>query len=265
MKRFAFIFTILTLIAVSAYIVFSQTKRNQRTTKVEVVPTQTPKPTPEPERTPTKRNNRPGSEGIVPETKSSSFVPKFTYEFTRPGFIYSKITITHDDKGQGTITFEKKDLDESFTDPIKVSPATIEQINTALDELDFFNSNENYQYEKDYSHLGTAKFTFLRGDKKRSTQFNWTDNKAAKIIADIYRKLSNQYTWQFEINVSRENQPLQSPSIIDTLDSYLRRNEIADPRQMIPFLKELHEDDRLPLMSRNHVDRLIKQIEKIKD
>ncbi len=186
------------------------------------------------------------------------------YEFTRPGFSYSKITIEHDDDGIGTITFEKKDLDESFTDPIKVSPATIEKINTALDELNYFDSGETYQYEKDYSHLGTSKFTFIRGDKKRSTEFNWTDNKAAKVLADTYRKLSNQYTWEFEINVSRENQPLQSPGIIGTLDSYLRRDEIADPRQMIPFLKELHEDDRLPLMSRNHVERLIKQIEKAK-
>ena len=265
MKRLAFIFIIFAVIDISASISFSQTKTNRRRTKAKTTATPKPKAAPEPEKTPAKRNERPNSEAPVSNIKADTFNPTFIYEFTRPGFTYAKISIAHDDKGKGTITFEKHDLDESVTDPVAISPATLEQITTALDELDFFDSSENYQYEKDYSHLGTSKFTFIRGDKKRSTQFNWTDNKAARTLADIYRKLANQYTWEFEINVSRENQPLQSPGIIAVLDSYLKRNEIADPNQMLPFLKDLHEDDRLPLMSRNHIERLIKQIEKAKD
>jgi hypothetical protein len=31
---------------------------------------------------------------------------------------------------------------------------------------------------------------------------------------------------------------------------------------MIPFLKELSDDERIPLISRNHAAKLIKQIEK---
>ncbi len=265
MKRIAFIFIIFAVIDISASVAFSQTKTNRRRTNTKAAATPNPKPTSEPEKIPAKRNQRPGSETSVSKTNAATSVPTFFYEFTRPGFTYSKISIEHDDNGKGSITFEKKDLDESISDPIAISSATLEQITAALDELNFFDSAENYQYEKDYSHLGTSKFTFIRGDKKRSTEFNWTDNKAAKTLADIYRKLTNQYTWEFEINVSRENQPLQSPGIIAVLDSYLRRNEIADPNQMLPFLKDLHEDDRLPLMSRNHIDRLIKRIEKAKD
>lgn len=64
--------------------------------------------------------------------------------------------------------------------------------------------------------------------------------------------------------VTRENQPLEAPRMIDALDSYLRRGEISDPPHLLPFIKEISEDERLPLIARNHAARLLKQIEKTK-
>ena len=86
----------------------------------------------------------------------------------------------------------------------------------------------------------------------------------ARALADEYRKLSNQYIWMFDINLSRENQPLESPKLMDVIDGYIRRNEISDAVQLIPFLKQLGDDERIPLIARNHATRLIKQIEKEK-
>jgi hypothetical protein len=68
----------------------------------------------------------------------------------------------------------------------------------------------------------------------------------------------------FDINVARQNQPLESPRIMRGLDSYLKRNAISDPVQMLPFLRELSGDERMPLIARNHAERLAKQIEKDK-
>ena len=79
---------------------------------------------------------------------------------------------------------------------------------------------------------------------------------------DEYRRIAQQFVWIFDINVARQNQPLNAPSLIDTLDGYLKRNEISDPPQMIPFLTELSNDERIPLIARNHAAKLIKQIEK---
>ena len=82
---------------------------------------------------------------------------------------------------------------------------------------------------------------------------------------DEYRKIANQYVWQFDMSVSRENQPLDSPSLMDTLDSYLRRSEISDPRQMLPLLKEISNDERIPLIARNHAAKLVEKIERTKN
>ncbi|MBA3334893.1 MAG: hypothetical protein H0T08_04705, partial [Acidobacteria bacterium] len=119
--------------------------------------------------------------------------------------------------------------------------------------------------ERDYGHLGNMKFTMTKDGRTRTAKFNWTENLTAKILADEYRKISQQFVWQFDINVARENQPLESPTLMNSLDGLIRRDEISDPNQMIPMLKELSNDERLPLLARNHATKIIKQIEKKKE
>ncbi len=64
------------------------------------------------------------------------------------------------------------------------------------------------------------------------------------------------------MNLSHENQPIESLKIMDVLDFYIRRNEVSDASQLIPFLKELGDDERIPLIARNHAARIVKEIEK---
>jgi hypothetical protein len=184
------------------------------------------------------------------------------YYFAQPEFEIDSISIEHDDTGKGQISFSKKGWDEPASDPIQVSPAALGRIENALRALDFVNSNENYQYEKDYSHLGNVKIHIKKDGRERTAAFNWTLNKDAKALADEYRKIANQAIWMFDITVSRQNQPLNSPKLMDLLDSYMRRDEISDMAQILPFLQGISNDERLPLIARNHAAKLAKDIEK---
>jgi len=225
------------------------------------------KPTPPP--VPGKRNERPDPDTskVDPQvvgSHSSNSIPPYRYEFLRPEFLVTKIVIEHDERGVGTITFMKKGADELITDPIAVSQKALTRINEALTALNFLGSDENYQYDKDYSHLGNMTFALTRDGKTREVAYNYTTNKGAKTLMDEYRKLGNQYIWIFDIKLSRENQPLDSPRLMESLDSMIRRDEISDPYQLEPFLRELSNDESIPLIARNHADRLVKQIEKEK-
>ena len=216
-------------------------------------------------KTPTKKNERPTNGNSSNQNMvQTGNAPSYFYEFSQPAFVISKVLIEHDENGKGKISFMKSISSEVITDPIQVSPAAMERIKNALTALDFMNSTESYQYEKDYSHLGNITIKVVRDGRTRETKFNWTTNQDAKALADEYRRISNQYIWMFDMNLSRENQPLESPKLMDGLDSYIRRNEISDATQLIPFLKELGNDERIPLIARNHATRLIKQIEKEK-
>ena len=267
------------IFAVAAVTIFAgpllaQTKRRAKPVpKNPIVTTVAPAPSPSPEKPATvktepKKNERPSS-GMSTQKSSSDAVtpqidPTYLYEFAQPDFMITKIVIGHDEAGRGTITFTKKMFGDTVTDPLQVSPAALERINSAYAALNFVDSTENYQYEKDYSHLGVMTFRLKKGGKQRTVVFNYTVNKDAKILSDEYRKLGNQFIWMFDVSVARENQPLETPKLLDSLDSLIRRDEISDPSQMVSFLKGLTDDERIPLIARNHAGKLVERIEKNK-
>jgi hypothetical protein len=241
------------LFGVLSFSAGAQTKKNAK-------PTPTPAPV---EEILLKRNERP-AEASGQSTLPAAAASTHFYEFSRPGFSYSKIEIRHDDNGRGTITFQKDGHDESLTDPIELSKATLGKISDTLNALKYLDSAEEYQHPRDYSHMGNVTFTLRRDGRTRTVKFNWTDNPSAKALMDEYRRISNEYTWKFEITLSRENMPLQSPGLMDALDAYIKRNEISDPPHLLPFLAQLSTDERLPLMARNRATKLMKEIEKAK-
>jgi uncharacterized protein (UPF0147 family) len=274
----------LSLILALTFSVSAQTKREtiKKKSAKKSVPAQTPTATAENETMPTtKKNSRPETESqLTPtqtekpnETIKTNQRPAATvennlvyfYEFSKSDFFISKVYIEHDENGKGKITFQKKDFGEPITDPIQLSVAALERIKATWQALNFLDSTENYQYEKDFSNLGTMKFTMKRDGRTRTATFNWTDNKDAKTLADEYRRIGQQFIWIFDVTVARENQPLEAPKLLDSLDSMVRRNEISDAAQMIPLLNELSNDERIPLIARNHATKLIKQIEKRKE
>jgi hypothetical protein len=224
-----------------------------------------------------KKNSRPEDESQItaiekteetvktnagPAAAASQTQPIYFYEFSKLEFTVSKINIEHDENGTGKITFQKKDVAEPIIEPLQLSPATVERAKAIWRALNFLDATENYQTVRDYSNLGAMKFTMKRDGRTREATFNWTDNKDAKSLADEYRKIGQQFVWVFDINVARENQPLDAPRLLDALDSLIKRKEISDAAQMIPLLKELSVDERLPLIARNRSTKLAEKIEK---
>ena len=260
---------IISSLLVFAMPVFGQSTRRGTTPRPKPSPTPVQPAVPQPTPTPiAKRNERPvteNSNSTAPATnRPEGVTPSYIYEFTRPGFVVSNIRIEHDETGRGKITFMKEGLDDPESEDLELSPVTMERLKNAFTALNFLDSTETYQTPRDYSTLGNISITYRKDGRERTAKDNWRENKDAKLLMDEYRKISNQYVWQFDIEVSRENQPLNAPSLLDALDSYLRRNEISDPKQMVPLLKELSNDERIPLIARNHATKLAEKIEKEK-
>lgn len=193
--------------------------------------------------------------------KTDAASVKYSYEFTQPNFLINHIFIEHDARGRGQITFERKNSDP-ITDPLDLSEATVARLKTLWDALHFLDSQQSYQSEKDYPHLGANRLHLTEGTRDRLAEFNWTGDKDAFALVTEYKRIANQAIFLFDIALSRENDPLESPKLMDEFDNYLRRNEIADPQQLLPLFRELSTDERLPLIARNHAARIVKKIEK---
>jgi hypothetical protein len=101
-----------------------------------------------------------------------------------------------------------------------------------------------------------------RGERTRTAEFNWTHDPNAEALVKEYRRAADQAIFIFDINLSRENLPLNAPKLMDQLESLLKMNGLSDPQQLVPLLRELYMDERIPLIARNHAERLLKKIEK---
>jgi hypothetical protein len=210
-----------------------------------------------------KHNSRPQQVTPAPTANlGGTEAVKYSYEFTQPKFYVKHIVIEHDANGRGTVTFERLNEDVPVTEPLALSPEVLARLNGAWQGLRFLESNEDYQSNKQFPHLGTMKIGMERGDRKRVAEFNWTNNRDAETLANEYRKAADQAILVFDIGLARENQPLNAPKLMEMMESLLKRDGLSDPRQLLKLLQDLSTDEHVPLIARNHALRLIKQIEK---
>ncbi|MGH9800092.1 MAG: hypothetical protein ACRD82_06985, partial [Blastocatellia bacterium] len=93
-------------------------------------------------------------------------------------------------------------------------------------------------------------------------KFNYTDHPAMSQLRDVFQNIANQETRFFEIEVVRETDPISTPSQMRLLDDDLRSKRIADPNRFVALLKDIKLDESVPLIARNHADRLLKAIVK---
>ena len=212
-----------------------------------------------------KQNARPEKSSAVPASQAAMGLnssARFSYEFTQPQFFLRHILIEHDASGHGKITFERLNEEVPIVENLEISPAALERISALWQALKFLDSETNYQSEKQFPHLGTMKLSMIEGDKKRTAEFNWSNVPEASDLAKEYRRVADQASFVFDISVARENQPLNAPKLMEALESLLKRNALSDPKQLVPLLKEINSDERLPLIARNHAARLLAKINK---
>ena len=196
------------------------------------------------------------------ENKRPPDPTKYSYEFTQPQFYTPHIVIEHDASGRGKITFERLGEATPIVEPLELSTAALGRILGLWSDLHFLDSSESYQAEKQFPHLGTMRVQMDDGKRKRTAEFNWTNNKQAFALVNEYRRVADQAVLVFDIAVARENQPLNAPKLLEQVEILLTRSGLSDPYQLVPLLRELTTDEHVPLIARNHATRLLKRIEK---
>jgi hypothetical protein len=185
----------------------------------------------------------------------------YRYIFENPRFTTPVQEVEFDGDGRGKFRFKNKDSDE-IINKLVVSAIVLSQIQAIFDELNFLSSEEDYQHKKDFSHLGTMTITHLRGGKERTVSFNYTDNPGMSRLSEIFRNLITQETRIFEMETVLANDPISMPAQLRLLESELKSKRIADPYRFEPMLRNLKVDESVPLIARNHAERLMQTIKK---
>ncbi len=185
----------------------------------------------------------------------------YHYLFENPRFTTPLQELDFDGSGRGKFRFKRKDNDEVVNN-LLVSPEVLSQIQLLLDDLNFLTSDENYQHKKDFSHLGNMTISYSRGGKERTVKFNYTENQSMYRLSEIFRNIVTQETRAFELEAVLANDPISTPVQLRMLESELKSKRVADPRRFDQILKNIKLDEGVPLIARNHADRLLQMISK---
>jgi hypothetical protein len=203
------------------------------------------------------RHNTQGLDG-----NSGAAEGSFSYRFENPRFYIRVIEIDIDSNGVGQLRFTRGESDEVLDSKIKLLPATVSRIRTLFKVTGFIGSHNEYQAEKDFSHLGWVTLGEKQGARVRATRFNYTKNLEMKELADIFRGIATQEMSLFDIENAERYQPLDLPKQLDVLENDLKLERIAEPERLLAALTEIAADDTQPLIARNQANRIIDQIRK---
>ena len=220
------------------------------------------KTTPRPEEqkggaTATTPNAKPGA-----AAKEDPNAARYVYEFEHPDFFVYFIHVEHDDAGRGLIRFERRSDAEQTTEPFQLSPAALERVAARWAALKFLDSTANYQGERVYPSYGKSRLTLRQGGRARTAEFNYASDPDAFALADEYRRAADQAVLVFELKVAVESQPLETPKLLSRIDTLVDGTRLSDPQQLVPLLRELSTDERVPLVGRNQITRTLKKLEK---
>lgn len=202
------------------------------------------------------------NDDVAASTGRTNNAARYFYEFTHAEFEHRLIRIEHDERGNGTILFRRKDSPEDYTEKIALSAVALERTRALWDKLSFLDSTASYDSEKDLSHLGTIKLGMRAGVRERFTELHYPANPDAFALVNEYRRITEQTLFIFDITVARESQPLAAPKVMTRLERLVARQGISDPTQLTALLQDLSTDERLPLIARNQATKLLKKIKK---
>ena len=220
------------------------------------------KTTPRPEEQQGTTTTTPAKPGAA-AAKEDPNAARYIYEFEHPDFFVYFIHIEHDDAGRGLIRFERRSDAEQTTEPFQLSPAALGRIAARWAALKFLDSTANYQGERTYPSYGKSRLTMRQSGRTRTAEFNYATDPDAFALADEYRRAADQAVLVFELKVAVESQPLETPKLLSRLDSLVEGTRLSDPQQLVPFLRELSTDERVPLVGRNQIARTLKKLEKL--
>lgn len=193
-------------------------------------------------------------------TETSDAV-RYYYRFENPKFDIPCMELEFDGTGKGRFSFHRKEATEAVTSPLELLPETLQKIRGYLEALQFLDSSEIYQGERDASYLGTATIGVRQGSKERRVSFNFTRNETMRELAAVLRGITLQEYRVFLIELARQHEPLDLDKQLLSLESELKNGWLAEPVKLLPLLRQLRDDDVL-LMVRRRAERLIRQIEK---
>jgi hypothetical protein len=192
-------------------------------------------------------------------SQSAGVPAKLTYSRTFKGSNPEYLLITVDSKGLGT--FEGHRLDEAQSPrPFQLSAGTRERIFALAEQLDNFQSVDLDSHKK-VANMGEKTFTFQQGEDVNRVAFNYTENRKARDLVDLFEALGTVEEHISALEFGMKYDPLGLPQELLEIQIELKSRSLPDPEILLPTLEKIAHDSRFLHLAQARAQQIIEHIQ----
>jgi hypothetical protein len=177
--------------------------------------------------------------GSVPTSAANA---RITYTRTLRGSSPEYLALSVNSNGTGS--YEGRQLaDPPHPRDLTLSPATAQKMFALAAELDNFR-NADLNSRKKVANLGLKTFTYEAGAEKNQVQFNFTQQKQARDLVDLFEKVAGAEQSVDSLEYAIKYDPLSLPQILLSIQVALNHDDISEPELMFPWLEQISSNPR---------------------
>jgi len=158
------------------------------------------------------------------------------FKTSYPEFVEIKV----DESGSGTYDIRQLS-DDANPQPMKVDPAVVQKIFDLAAKLHDFNGIDLEMHRR-IANLGEKTFRYDRGAESHSVTFNYTLDRSAAALLDIFEEISRQQTDLADLVRTMRYDRLGVNDVLLQIQKDYDRNLLPEPRQLLPALDQLAAD-----------------------
>jgi hypothetical protein len=170
---------------------------------------------------------------------------------------YLAITVHSD----GMSTYEGRKLDEASSPrPLKLSPSTTQKLFTLASELGNFRSID-LESHKPVANLGLKSFTYEGDGKKNRCEFNYTLNRRAQELTDLFEKIATVERHLVSLEYAMKYDHLSLPKELLQIQIDLDNRALAAPELLVDTLEQIAHTSRYLHLAQVRAQNILQRVQ----
>ena|SRR6266542_3458243 len=165
-------------------------------------------------------------------------LPRITYSKSFPGSVPAYVCITIDQSGAGEY---KEAPDDELPLKFRIKESEIKEIFDLAEKLDRF--KRSLESPLKVAFMGMKTFRLERGAEKAEVKFNFSEDPAARDLADYFEKISESAQHRINLERSAKYDKLGVMKALLQFESSWDRKRVIAPEQFLPILDRIAKNE----------------------